>query len=539
MTWFSRLSVFHKIMLILGVYAISSAINFTIGIRGVNDTKSYIVNLEERIYESVQLATQNSFLLQRADEMFTQSVTAGDPEMQTLGEETVGDLLSNIDRLLTVDASNKDLLSQIKVSAAEYLSVSSKLLNNLLSDNPDFSQLQGLGAKKSDLLNETNALLKQHKANVDTQFSSAIDGALSSSSRTLNMVTVTNVAFLILLSMLIFYIGRLFSNTVNSMKNSLAGLADGSGDLNTRLKVETADELGVMTRNFNAFMDRLNEIIRKVKEVAPEVGDAANAMSGSTNRVRSVTENMSHKATEATYAMNEMAKSIEEVSQSASEASGVMQETRDESAESLKIVESTINNSRQLNSQILEASERVERLVRDTGDVSTILDVISAIAEQTNLLALNAAIEAARAGEQGRGFAVVADEVRALASRTASATTEIRDVLDRLESAANETVQSMTLAKTQSEQNEQNAEQTGKHISQIKSRVESVSSMGLTIAAATEEQTAVVRDTHSSISAMNDTVSEIQQSFAELARLANNLQGAAGHLQDSTSKFRI
>ena len=149
------------------------------------------------------------------------------------------------------------------------------------------------------------------------------------------------------------------------MKNSLADLADGSGDLNTRLKVETADELGVMTRNFNAFMDRLNEIIRKVKEVAPEVGDAANAMSGSTNHVRSVTENMSHKASEATYAMNEMAKSIEEVSQSASEASGVMQETRDESAESLKIVESTINNSRELNSQILEASERVERLVRD------------------------------------------------------------------------------------------------------------------------------------------------------------------------------
>ncbi len=539
MTWFSRLSVFHKIMLILGVYAVSSAINFTIGIKGVNDTKSYIVNLEERIYESVQLATQNSFLLQRADEMFTQSVTAGDPEMQTLGEETVGNLLSNIDRLLTIDAANKDILSQIKVSAAEYLSVSSKLLNNLLSDNPDFSQLQSLGSQKSDLLSETNALLKQHKANVDIQFSSAIDGALSSSSHTLNMVTVTNVAFLILLSVLIFYIGRLLSNTVNSMKNSLAGLADGSGDLNTRLKVQTEDELGVMTRNFNAFMDRLNDIIRKVKEVAPEVGDAANAMSGSTNHVRSVTENMSHKASEATYAMNEMAKSIEEVSQSASEASGVMQETRDESAESLKIVESTINNSRELNSQILEASERVERLVRDTGDVSTILDVISAIAEQTNLLALNAAIEAARAGEQGRGFAVVADEVRALASRTASATTEIRDVLDRLESAANETVQSMTLAKTQSEQNEQNAEQTGKHISQIKSRVESVSSMGLTIAAATEEQTAVVRDTHTSISAMNDTVSEIQRSFTELARLAENLQGAAGHLQDSTSKFRI
>jgi len=539
MAWLRRLSVFNKFMLILVVYAISSAVSFTIGIVGVSDTKNYIIKLEERIYESVQLATQNSFLLQRADEMFTQSVTAGDPEMQTKGQQTVDNLLQNIDRLLVIDADNSDLLNNIRTSATEYLSVSTRLLNNLLSDNPDFSQLKDLGTQKSDLLDKTNSLLTQHKTSVDNLFASAINGAMTSSSQTLTMVTVTNVFFLALLSMMIYYIGRMFSNVVNSMKISLAELADGSGDLNTRIKVNTKDELGVMTHNFNSFMDKLNEIIRKVKDVAPEVGEAANAMSGSTQHVRSVTENMSAKASEATYAMNEMAKSIEEVSRSASEASGVMQETRDESAESLKIVESTIHNSRELNSQILEAAGRVERLVRDTEDVSTILDVISAIAEQTNLLALNAAIEAARAGEQGRGFAVVADEVRALASRTASATTEIRDVLDRLESAANKTVQSMTLAKTQSEQNEQNAEQTGQHISQIKTRVESVSSMGLTIAAATEEQTAVVRDTHASISAMNDTVKEIQDSFTDLARLAENLQNASGHLQDSTSEFRI
>ena len=230
MSWFSQLSVFNKIMLILVVYAFSSAINFTIGIVGVNDTKAYIVSLEERIYESVQLATQNSFLLQRADEMFTQSVTAGDPEMKEMGEETVGSLLVNIDRLLILDEANQELLSQIKVSATEYLSVSSQLLDNLLSDNPDFSRLQSLGATKATLLDETNQLLKEHKAGVDSVFASTINGALSSSSQTLNMVTVTNVVFLALLSMLILYIGRLFSNTVNSMKNSLAELSDGSGD---------------------------------------------------------------------------------------------------------------------------------------------------------------------------------------------------------------------------------------------------------------------------------------------------------------------
>ena len=539
MAWFSQLKVFHKIMLILVVYAISATTSFFIGANGVNETKDYIIRLEEKIYESVQLATKNSFLLQRADEMFTQAVTAGDPEMVAQGETTVSELLTNVDRLLEIDKDNTQLLRSIQTSAQEYLNVSATLLNNLLSDSPDFDLLQKQGARKAALLDTTNSLLSDHKTSVDELFASAIHGALASSSNTLNIVTVTNIGFFIIMSLLIYYVGKVFSTTVNTMKHSLRELARGDGDLNTRLKVSTQDELGEMTQNFNAFMDKLNSTILQIKNIVPDLASAASSLGKGTADVQSMAGVMRQKSSDAKHSMDEMTRSIQEVSHTANEASTVMQQTRDASAEGLSIVHTSIDNSRELNTQIIEAAGRVERLVKDTEDVSSILDVISAIAEQTNLLALNAAIEAARAGEQGRGFAVVADEVRALASRTAGATTEIRDVLSRLEVAANETVQSMNLAKEHSERNEEQAGQTGDRISGIKTQVESVNSMGLVIAQATDEQSAVVRETHDMITSMNDSMKSIDKAFGDLANMAGSLQSAADKLQTSTSQFRL
>jgi methyl-accepting chemotaxis protein len=192
-----------------------------------------------------------------------------------------------------------------------------------------------------------------------------------------------------------------------------------------------------------------------------------------------------------------------------------------------------------LNTQIINAAGLVEKLAADTKNVANILDVISTIAEQTNLLALNAAIEAARAGEQGRGFAVVADEVRALASKTGDATTEIRDVLGRLNTAATSTVKAMSSAKDQSEMNEKRSIETGGSLEEIKSQIEHVNSMNLSIAAATEEQTMVVANVSTIITAMYSSVESTEVSFNELAELASKLLQASDSLKGATSQFKL
>lgn len=539
MNWFSQLKVFHKIMLILLVYVVASAISFYIGTNGVHRTQSYLIQLEQRIYRSVQLATQNDFMLKRADEYFVQSVSLADKELSAEADKNISNLLANIGQLKELDPQSRETLGRIEQQVNEYAEVSTLLVNIILSSDPDFAALEQKSQQKTQLLESSNALLSEYKQGVDKVFQATIQGALDSSETVLSRTILVNATFFVLLSLLIFYVGQVISTTIDSVRSSLKQLADGSGDLNTRIKVKSGDELGMLTQNFNSFMDKLNQIILGLVQMLPSLMSAAQDLDKSTARMKGVTSDLGCQALEAKRAMDEMSLAILEVSRSAGEASSAMQDTHTAASQSLTIVDASISNSRELNKQIIDASQRVERLAKDTDNVSSILDVISAIAEQTNLLALNAAIEAARAGEQGRGFSVVADEVRALASKTASATTEIRGVLEKLERAAVETVSAMHLAKTQSESNEQHAERTGQHLEQIKTRIESVNNMGLIIAAATEQQNAVVNSTNEIITTMNQTVGTIESAFDEMAQLATKLLKAADQVQHSTSQFKI
>jgi len=192
-----------------------------------------------------------------------------------------------------------------------------------------------------------------------------------------------------------------------------------------------------------------------------------------------------------------------------------------------------------LSEEIQNASSTIDQLASDTQNVTQILNVITSIAEQTNLLALNAAIEAARAGEQGRGFAVVADEVRELASRTAKSTNEIRELLTVLTGAANESVGAMNSARDMARDNANSAQETGISIEKISEQILSINGMNAQIAAATEEQTSVAAMVVDNVSNMHNSFEDTQESLTTIREVAKNLHYLSDNLLDATSKFEV
>ncbi len=539
MNWFKNLKIFYKIMLILVVYVIALAINTSIGVSSLLSTQSHLVELEDKIYDSVRLATANEILLERADELLTQAVSFSEDELKQQGAKSIDQLLKNLSDLYQIDQARQMELNQISENVKKYKAIAVPLVEAMLGDDADFNALQNNIKTKAELFEATNKALANYQSTMDRVFKETIGKAVASGEEALYTSSAISATFFIILALFITYIASAISNTANQLSSSLKELSQGEGELSHRIEVSGRDELGLTAFNFNRFMDKLSGIVRNIMNVSNPLLEAANDLDSNSQQVHSVTNELGVKAREAKQAMDEITLSISEISTSASDASGAMQETEDQTNKGLEIVSSTITNSKDLNTQIISAAELVEKLAKDTENVASILDVISSIAEQTNLLALNAAIEAARAGEQGRGFAVVADEVRALASKTGDATTEIRDVLGRLEQAATSTVSAMRSAKGQSEMSEKCAIETGDYLEQIKHRVEKANEMNMVIATATEEQSMVVASVSDIITAMVESVESTEVSFNELAVLASKLLNASDSLKESTSQFKL
>ncbi len=526
-------------MLILGVYIVALVINTSIGISSLLSTQEHLIKLEQKIYDSVRLATVNEPLLKRADELLTQAVSFSEEDLKLQGIESISQLVANLQKLEQLDTERQAELETIKNNVKEYQTIAVPLVEAMLSDEADFSLLEGKIKAKANLFEVTNNALTDYQETISQEFKVTIGKAVSSGESALYSTSAISAIFLVVLALFITYIASAISSTANQLSSSLKELSDGEGELSKRILVNSRDELGSTAFNFNNFMDKLSGIVRNVMSVSNPLLETANDLDTNSKQVRNVTNQLGIKAREAKEAMDEITQSISEISASASAASVAMQDTEDRTNKGLEIVNTTISNSKDLNSQIINAAELVGLLAKDTENVAKILDVISSIAEQTNLLALNAAIEAARAGEQGRGFAVVADEVRALASKTGDATTEIRNVLNRLEEAAVSTVGAMESATDQAKMSEDCAVETGDYLGQIKNQVEQVNGMSMTIAAATEEQTMVVGNVSEIIAAMVESVESTEVSFGELAELANKLLSASDSLKGSTSQFKL
>jgi len=353
---------------------------------------------------------------------------------------------------------------------------------------------------------------------------------------TLWLVTIIGILVGIVVS---FVIARAIISKINNTNSVLGDIAQGEGDLTIRIPVSGSDELAKLAQNYNTFAEKLQRTITQLASSVDTLKSSADNMTTLANGTQKEIYEQQTQAQMAASATNEMAASAQEVSHSAAMASELSQSTAAAANQGKSVVVEAAHAMRQLSQQVAESSSTVDSLRSDSEEIGSVLDVIRSIAEQTNLLALNAAIEAARAGEQGRGFAVVADEVRSLASRTQVSTEEIQTIIVNLQQRSESASKAMAQSRLNAESTEERVRAAEESLTSIASYVAQINDSIGQISAAATEQAAATDEVSQNVNTMSDISEQTLNQSIETTASAEQLKGLGNEIGNLVKQFKF
>lgn len=336
-----------------------------------------------------------------------------------------------------------------------------------------------------------------------------------------------------------FFIQLSITGPINRVVAALKDIAEGEGDLTRRLDVNSNDEVGMLAKWFNTFIGRVHDIISDFSVTASDLNKNASLLSTTSKETERGVVSQQTEIQQVVTAVREMASVVEDVARNVTETAENAETADTEAKEGNRVVTATMGQIESLSRDINAASEVIDKLQQETDNIGSVLDVIRGIAEQTNLLALNAAIEAARAGEQGRGFAVVADEVRTLASRTQSSTQEIQEMIERLQTGAKAAVQMMEKGTAQAGESVNQAEAASRSLDAITLGVSSIKDKTNQMASASEEQSAATREMERNMNNIADVARQTSEGSVQIASNSAELARLATQMEDIVKQFKL
>lgn len=533
------LSIKNRILALCLVSLVGFISILFVGGNTLTSNTKQVNRIDQVTYPVMNAASLNSVLISQLAERFNLAVTLGDEEILEMNKQTLAAIQSNFNIQITLDPSLQGESTLLQNKTNQYFELAYQIAQGMIDEEISLSEAGRLAKESTTILDALTLGMREFSADRQTEFENAVEDLEANNKQANQIMSISGAVAMLAMCIFGWLVVRGIRADLANISDKMHDIAEGDGDLTVRLQHEKNDELKPLVESFNSFVSHLQQNVTHTIDNVTQL----DSISGSLVKSSQVTNELSTKQhlsiEEVSSSLNQLFLAARDIATNANDASSSASSASEQASLGEQQVESTIVAVKELTNDVSNASQVVKQLNDNTQSAGSILESISAIAEQTNLLALNAAIEAARAGEQGRGFAVVADEVRTLASRTQTSTQEIQSVLLQLQEQAQTASTIISESVIKAEDCVEKFLVAEGSLQRITSDVTEISQRNESIAAATEQQEQTSTRIETFVEEIRKMAEGTSNSVKQVDAVAHDIQEVTRNISTLTGHFKV
>ncbi len=530
------LKISQKLLLIVAIALLAFVVSQGYSLYVENNNAKRLAEVQDKLYPSLELTTINLGTLLSMEQNINSAVTTGDPDILEQAKKQRDIIQTNLNKLNELGTSG---VKQAEEQLNSWFSTATTIAKGFIDGTVDFSKVANEAKENAQRLQALHDSLESMKANRELSFTNNISDILASASSASQISLIIAIIAIVVLVSLSLIIGRSITRNLNQVTQSLHDMASGEGDLTCRIIYKGQDEIQPLAENFNRFVEKLHRSFAEILQDVQSLSQVSDRLTDTSGKNVSEISAQAQAIAATRHAIEELMSSVQEVAQLSSLGSDKANEINATAAQGKETLNRNVDTITALAEDVKATAQVVNKFDTFSTDVGQLLNTIQTVAEQTNLLALNAAIEAARAGEHGRGFAVVADEVRELAVRTRQATEEIHSVISELQNVSQSAVESMESSVKHVNTGVEATKESEEALATILVSVQEISTFNDQIAQSTEEQRSTFDQVMRHVTDIHKNTETVTESTSTTNSICQDIDNISKRLGDVASQFKV